>query len=156
MLDDVGRPGRAGAGVLRRVCEARAIGDAVADSEVEATLADVLVAHGLPVPEHHHVVRLGAVAFELDFAYPDLRVGIEVDGWASHGTRVAFERDRWRLNLLRQYGWVVLQFTTTMVLSTPREVAEQVAAVVAAARATAAAPAAAAPGAAAPAGQGVS
>jgi hypothetical protein len=39
-------------------------------------------------------VNLGGV--ELDVYFPELRLGIEVDDFATHGDAEAFERDRWR------------------------------------------------------------
>src|SRR5262245_19299512 len=90
--------GRKGVGVLRAALEDRALGDAVADSGTEALLAEVLMAHGLPVPTHHVLVDdAGTVLAELDYAYVAEAIAIEVDGYGVHlRSQDAFEHDRYR------------------------------------------------------------
>ena len=66
---------------------------------------------GLPVPAFHHVVVTAGGAYELDFAYVRERIDVEVDGWATHGSRRAFEADRARDAYLTGAGWVVVRFT---------------------------------------------
>jgi very-short-patch-repair endonuclease len=67
--------------------------------------------HGLPPAEFHVRVQTAGGRYELDFAYAARRVGIEVDGWAHHGSRAAFEADRARDAYLAGAGWQVLRFT---------------------------------------------
>jgi very-short-patch-repair endonuclease len=120
--------GRRGVGVLRAVLGDRVLVDA-ADSRVEERLARVLADHGVSLPEHHHVVRLdrGIVA-ELDYAYPDKRVALEVDGYGVHlRSRETFEYDRDRQNELEIAGWRVLRFTSRALAGEPERVASQVA-----------------------------
>ena len=50
----------------------------------------------------------------VDIAFPDRRLIIELDGWASHGVRSAFEPDRIRGNELLLLGWHLLRFTWHM------------------------------------------
>jgi very-short-patch-repair endonuclease len=47
----------------------------------------------------------------VDVLFPRHRVVLEIDGWATHGDRVSFERDRFRRNALVLAGYVVLNFT---------------------------------------------
>ena len=47
----------------------------------------------------------------IDFAWPDCRLAIEVDGRAFHSSDEAFERDRERRNDLEVAGWMVLNVT---------------------------------------------
>ena len=63
---------------------------------------------GLPQPvrEHrYHAVR----RYRLDFAWPDARLGLEVDGgiWTrgAHGRGTGIERDQWKTNLAAACGW---------------------------------------------------
>jgi len=121
--------GRRGVGVLRRLLETRVLGDLRADSGVEALLAQVLARHGVPVPELHHEVRVGrAVVAELDYAYPNARVALEVDGYGVHlRSRETFENDRDRQNELEIAGWRVLRFTSPALKHEPARVAGQVA-----------------------------
>ena len=46
-----------------------------------------------------------------DVLFREARVVVEVDGWAAHSDREAFERDRQRQNVLVNAGYVVLRFT---------------------------------------------
>ena len=49
--------------------------------------------------------------FRLDFAFPALKIAIEVDGYRSHGlSKSGFQRDRVKRNLLAVEGWIVLSF----------------------------------------------
>jgi len=50
----------------------------------------------------------------IDLAYPEHHVAIELDGWAHHSTRAAFDHDRARANDLTLQGWNVYRFTWTM------------------------------------------
>ena len=59
-----------------------------------------------------HRVRVGARAYRLDLAYPDLLIGIEYDGWDPHRTRSAFDGDRARQNPLEIIGWLILRYTS--------------------------------------------
>ena len=49
--------------------------------------------------------------YELDVAFPIRRVAVEVDGWAWHQDRKAFQNDRQRQNCLVLAGWTLLRFT---------------------------------------------
>ena len=127
-LDTHAGKGRKGVGVLRRALDDRVLGDAVADSSTEALFADVLVAHGLPLPVHHQIVLTGHGVVELDYAYVAERVALEVDGYGVHlRSREAFEDDRLRQNALSVLGWHVLRFTHRMIVRQPGIVAGTVA-----------------------------
>lgn len=49
-----------------------------------------------------------------DIVFEAERVVLEVDGFETHGTRVAFEHDRRRQNQLQLDGWLVLRVTWAM------------------------------------------
>ncbi|MEI6872784.1 MAG: hypothetical protein WCL08_10930 [Verrucomicrobiota bacterium] len=61
--------------------------------------------------------------FEIDFAWPELMVGIEIQGgiWrtggGAHSRPANIERDIEKHNLLLDHGWRVWQFTTQAVKS---------------------------------------
>ncbi len=63
------------------------------------------------MPRQQQVVRVGSRRFKLDLAYPDLRIGVELDGWCAHGGFTAFHGDRERDALLASAGWVVTHFS---------------------------------------------
>jgi hypothetical protein len=128
-IEDHAGKGRKGVGILRAAVEDRALGVSVADSRTEVLLAEVLVAHGLPLPSHHYLVdRAGTVIAELDFEYVAQAIAIEVDGYGVHlRSQDAFENDRYRQNELEVLGWHVLRFTHRMLTRTPGIVAGTVA-----------------------------
>ena len=82
------------------------------DSDLETVYWQCLVDHGVPLPVRQHEVRIGGrLVAVLDLAWPDERLFAELDGWASHGSRSAFGRDRRRQNAVVVDGWVPLRFT---------------------------------------------
>jgi very-short-patch-repair endonuclease len=78
-----------------------------------------IVARGLPEPVQQHELQLPGRRCRLDLAYPDYKVAIEVDGWAHHGPRSAFESDRARGNDIAIAKWLPLHFTAD---STDRQI----------------------------------
>lgn len=64
-----------------------------------------------------------------DFAWPDLLVALEVDGWEAHGQREAFEQDRLRDLRLHSLGWLVLHVSARSVRRRSPAVLDRVAAV---------------------------
>ena len=68
----------------------------------------------------------GETVARADLAYPESRVWIECDGWSAHGSRGAFQQDRWRQNVLTSRGWIVLRFTADDVLQRPAYVVSAV------------------------------
>lgn len=128
MLNEVARPGRNGAGVAGRILDERALGRAPADGQLEPRMARLLRKANLPPAVYHHVVRDGRGRFlaEVDFAYPELRLAIEVDGFEVHGTPRAMGRDFVRQNGLVPHRWTVLRFTWDQVKHQPDYVAASI------------------------------
>jgi very-short-patch-repair endonuclease len=129
-LGDLAGRGRSGAGVLRKVLEERELGEAVGDSKLEKRMSELLKRSGLPPAVFHFVVCTPAGVFlaEVDFAYPEVKLAIEIDGFAVHGTPRAMAKDFVRQNGLVPYGWRVLRFTWRQVVRQPEMVAGAVAA----------------------------
>ncbi len=92
----------------------------------------LLQRRGLPAPTFQYVVTGPGFRYRVDFAYPEVRIVIEVDGWRFHATRAAFEADRQRDAMLESAGWTVLRFTWLQVTRRPGWVAERVSATLAA------------------------
>jgi hypothetical protein len=95
------------------------------DSGLEMRVLRAIVGAGLPEPAQQHHVQIGDRRRRLDLAYPDLKLAIEIDGWAHHAPRSAFDADRARENELEIIGWDRLHFTSAF---TDRQVGETVAA----------------------------
>ena len=81
-------------------------------SELEDKLLQALAAARLPMPLTQQ--RVGP--YRVDFLWPDHKLIVETDGWAGHGHRAAFERDRARDADLQARGYRILRFTWRQVL----------------------------------------
>jgi very-short-patch-repair endonuclease len=125
-LEEVARRGRSGAGVLREVLDSRALGFEVSDSHAEVVLAEALRAHGAPTPVFHHHIRIGHEVFEVDFAYPDVMLAIEVDGYGPHVDRDRHDEDCRRQNLIGDAGYLLRRYSAMRVLSRPHHVAAEI------------------------------
>jgi very-short-patch-repair endonuclease len=103
--------GRKGNALLHRILEQS--GDQAA-AESERLLHRLLKRAGIAGwRANHRVVAAGRVVAVVDVAIEDLRIAIEVDGWAFHSDVDRFQRDRTRQNELVALGWTVLRFTWT-------------------------------------------
>lgn len=117
------RRGRPGVRRLRRVIAANIHRDEVTDSALELLALALFREHGLPEPVLHHrlVDEGGRLLAEIDLAYPELRIAIELDG-SVHRERAVFEKDRPRQNRIVLEGWIILRFTWADVTERPDEV----------------------------------
>lgn len=120
------RPGRRGLGPLRKALDRRALLETPPDGVLEPRFARLCKLAGLPTPVFQHAVG----RYEVDFAYPDLFIAIEVDGYGPHASPSAFQTDRHRQNELVGQGWLVLRFTWADVVRRPERVAQQIAAAI--------------------------
>lgn len=126
-LEAVARRGRRGAGVLRKLLEDRGVTGGNCDTVLEARMLRVLRTHGVPMPICQYEVRVGErLLGRVDFAYPENRLAVEVDGYESHSSLEAFRSDRARQNDLVEAGWTVLRFTWHDVNNRPGHVAARI------------------------------
>ncbi len=117
-LEQLGGRGRPGTVRLRRVLDDQVGGD----SDLEARWLRTLAAADLEPPAlQHQVVAAGRVLI-LDLAWPEQRVGVEVDGWEPHRDRSVWDHDHDKANAYLEAGWRVLFVTSN---SRPREVVRQ-------------------------------
>jgi very-short-patch-repair endonuclease len=109
---------RPGARRLRAVLEWHVAGSTITESEAEEAFLAIVRQAGLPdpIPQCHVYGR------RRDFAWPDHRLVVEIDGRAFHDTAIAFELDRIRDNELTLAGWTVLRFTRRRVVFEPSAV----------------------------------
>jgi hypothetical protein len=122
------RKGRHGVVALRQALERYAADELPVDSLLEAKMAELLAAAGLP-PAIFHARVLG---FEVDFLLAGTRIIIECDGWVSHGlNRDQFEFDRIRNNELTAAGYIVVHVTWAQLRDHPQRQIERIRAVVA-------------------------
>lgn len=109
---DLAHRGRRRSTVMRAILEARLPGFDPGESPMEAQLVRWIASAGLPRPVQQHRVVVEGTSYRLDLAYPELKIGIEYDGWDVHRPRSAFVRDRARQNPLEILGWLMLRYTS--------------------------------------------
>lgn len=121
------RRGRPGIGVLRQLVEARAGGPGL-DSVLETRLLRLLRRAGLPTPACQYEIRdRGRLLARVDFAYPQARLAIEVDGYRWHSGRARWERDLGRRNALTALGWRVIHVTSSDLEHRPDRIVRMIA-----------------------------
>jgi very-short-patch-repair endonuclease len=111
----------------RSAAAARGRQPSLTRSEAERRLLRLVRAAQLPPPRTN--VRVGH--HEVDFLWPHERVIVEVDGFAFHSSRTAFERDRAKDRALHAAGYVVLRITWRQLVDEPEAVVAALAAALA-------------------------
>ena len=108
-LDAMARahPGHRGAGRLQRALRTHTPGSTLTRSELEERFLALCTDHGLARPR----VNAYAAGLEVDFLFERQRLVVETEGWAYHGTRAAFERDRERDAILIRAGYRTIRLT---------------------------------------------
>ena len=112
-------PRKPGAPILKAVFEEARAGLKVVRSELEERFQAFLLEAGLAVPLTNVLIE----GIEVDCAWPDHRVIVELDGRAFHQTSGAFEEDRARDRRLEAAGWRVVRITWRQLAETPAELA---------------------------------
>jgi len=108
-------PHHRGTAALRKAIRAE---PALTRSEAERRLLELVRAARLPEPRTN--TRVGR--HEVDFLWPAPELVVEVDGYAFHSSRSAFERDRRRDAELALRGFRVLRFTWRQIAGEPQAV----------------------------------
>ena len=107
-----------------RVARVVALVDPRCGSVLESLLRVLLHVHGVRAPRTQVTVRArdGRIVGRVDFAWPDVGLVVEADGFAFHADRRAYRDDRHRSNALVLDGWRVLRFSWEDVLQHPERV----------------------------------
>jgi very-short-patch-repair endonuclease len=119
------RPGRTGVRNVRQALDLIMIGDRPAESVLELRF-HLGPGKLLPDYEYQWAVKIRGQRYYIDFAYPSVKVAIEVDGYEKRRAKEALDRDDRRQNMLVLDGWTVLRFTWVRVLFDPAGVAAEV------------------------------
>lgn len=123
----LGRRGKPGTAVLRKLLDARGEGYVAPDSELERQLVELLDRAELPPPvRQFRAPWLQPVNGRVDLAYPDHKLVIEGDSRRWHLLMEAFETDRLRDNAAQLAGWRILRFTWAEIIDAPERVASTV------------------------------
>jgi len=110
--------GRRGVGACRRLLDA-ARAPSEGRSPLEQRFAAFCRERGLPPPVHNAQV----LDREVDACWPGGRLVVELDGFAYHGHRAAFERDRSRDSAMQAAGYRVVRLTHRRLEQEPDAVA---------------------------------
>jgi hypothetical protein len=100
--------------VLRIVVGSRGDGYDPGESSLEARIRRVIRRKGFPAPVGQHWVRDGSTSVRLDFAYPQVKLYVEGDGFGFHRLASDLDSDVRKRNLLLRLGWVGMHFTARM------------------------------------------
>jgi very-short-patch-repair endonuclease len=103
---------------LSRVLAARPAGVAPTESDAETLFVLLARSMGLPDPQRQFTVILRGRAYRLDFAWPALRLAIEIDGAAAHGPD-RLSADLHRQNQILLDAWLIVRFTWWMLVRRP-------------------------------------
>ncbi len=117
-------PGRQGAGALKTVLSE---GPAFTRSEAERRLLELIRRADLPRPHTNTRVE----GLEFDFLWLDHRLVVEVDGYAFHSSKIAFQRDRDRDARLQGAGFRIMGLTWHDVTHEPHRLVARLAAALA-------------------------
>jgi very-short-patch-repair endonuclease len=98
-------------------------GPALTRSDAERRLVELIRAAGLPAPDHN--VRV--MGLEVDMLWRPQGLVVEVDGFAYHSGRAAFERDRVRDARLAARGLRVMRITWRQLSARPHAVVARLA-----------------------------
>jgi hypothetical protein len=121
------RHGKPGMKTMHKVIEVRDGARFIGDSRLEMWVLRLIRQWGFPDPEVQYPLPWrSARKGRVDFAYPLIRLIIEVDGRAWHTTLEAFESDRLRDNHAQLAGWRVLRITYRMLLEEPEMVRDMI------------------------------
>jgi very-short-patch-repair endonuclease len=104
-------PGRRGSAVLRALFRDRTTIRGITRRELERRFQATLDGTDLPRPRLNAHVPVQGGFFEVDCLWAEQRLIVELDGRGSHGTDLAFEKDRERDRLLLVEGWRVTRIT---------------------------------------------
>jgi AbiEi antitoxin C-terminal domain/Protein of unknown function (DUF559) len=119
--------GRPGLGVLRQVLQDRGFLGVPSPSVLESRMMRLFHRHRhcLPAPTVEHVTGPEG-EYRLDFAYPDQKLAIEVDGYVWHFSPDHVQRDHIRRNRLIGQGWRFLIYTWRDVTRDPARIATEI------------------------------
>jgi Transcriptional regulator, AbiEi antitoxin len=112
--------GHAGAQALRRAL-ALYRAPTFTRSGFERRFLEIVREAGLPPPR----TAFNELGYELDVYWPELCFAVELDSFATHGTRAAFERDRRRQEDLKLGGIEMIRVTERSLEREPLQVVER-------------------------------
>jgi hypothetical protein len=108
----VAKRGRRGVGVIRPILAERSWLGIRTESPLEDAFLKIVSGSSLPLPvAQYQVSHNGRLVCRADFAYPERRLLIELDGAHWHIDRSRFQADRSKQNRAVTLGWTVMRYT---------------------------------------------
>lgn len=94
---------------------------------METRFGRLLRRHRLPQPQRQAEVRdqWGFIG-RVDFAYPELKIAIEIQSYRWHSSWASQRSDMERLNRLQALGWMIIQVTFEDLECRPATVAQRI------------------------------
>jgi hypothetical protein len=124
-------PNRPGTAAVRALLDQDRIGQAITREELELRFLTFLDDERLPRPQTNAIVELSDRPRTVDCLWPGHRLIAELDGFATHGTRRAFEQDRARDRALQAAGYRTIRITWRHLAEDPRTLAAEIRALLA-------------------------
>ena len=110
---------------LLKLIEDRELG--VPESVLEARFLRLLKKSRLPQPKRQFEIRSSnRLIARVDFAYPQIKLAIETDGYRYHSGKSAWGNDLKRRNALTAFGWTLFHITSDDLSKRARETADLV------------------------------
>jgi very-short-patch-repair endonuclease len=119
---------RRGSGTVRAVLALRPYNEPIPESVLETEFDTLIRNCGLPVPRRQWLIldTTGRRVARVDFAYPDRRLAIEIDGAKHHAGVGDWSASLGRQNQLAKLWWRLLRFTAADLTKRSDRVVEQV------------------------------
>ena len=97
---------------------------AEAESPMESEARLIMIDHGLPTPElQFEIVDRSGRTWRVDFAWPELKVAVEYEGFDFHSSPDDLRRDRQKRAALNELKWTVIGIVADDVRRRPYEMA---------------------------------
>ncbi len=116
-------PGRRGSKAIRECLARRREAPGRTRGWLEERFLPFLDHYCLSRPQLNAWVEAGGRSYEVDCFWPDARAIVELDGFAAHGTRIAFKEDRARDRKLRVAGYGVTRIAPEQLDDEPEAIA---------------------------------
>lgn len=124
-VDRVGGRGKSGSAAIRTLL-AKAAPNAL-ESKLEVKAWRLMRSSKMPLPQRQFaVIAASGQRYRLDFAWPQLRVAFETDGFEWHSARSQWKRDHVRNAALEQCGWRIVTADWDDVVLRPRTTIERI------------------------------
>jgi hypothetical protein len=105
-------PNRPGSKTALAALKSRADLSAQMRSELEIIVLDEIRRQGVPMPETQYPMVLAGNDIEIDFAWPEFRIALEVDHPTWHDGLITSTRDKGRDRKLTVIGWAPMRLTS--------------------------------------------